>query len=182
MEWWDKNFYEEFDEEVYPPPFTDAHGFHGHLIFLEDYRQDLIDCLNLGNFSMLEKPINGLLNEDGINPIDKSSLEYRKLCAEIHKAEIALIPLEIRHMQCDFPYKKELPEIFPDLFKGQPEQISQTARAIKQNLAGEGDYLLSEVIQRFVAENEKDNWSKKSNFSRAKKGQGWICEISKPVV
>ena len=94
MEWWDKNFYEEFDEEVYPPPFTDAHGFHGHLIFLEDYRQDLIDCLNLGNFSMLEKPINGLLNEDGINPIDKSSLEYRKLCAEIHKAEIALIPLE----------------------------------------------------------------------------------------
>ena len=58
MEWWDKNFYEEFDEEVYPPPFTDARGFRGHLIFLDAYRQDLIDCLNLGDFSMLEKPMN----------------------------------------------------------------------------------------------------------------------------
>ena len=72
MEWWDKNFYEEFDEEVYPPPFTDARGFHGNLIFIDDYRQDLIDCLNLGNFSILEKPIIELLNNTASIPSIKA--------------------------------------------------------------------------------------------------------------
>jgi hypothetical protein len=31
MEWWDKNFCEEFDNEVNEPPFTDARGFHDQL-------------------------------------------------------------------------------------------------------------------------------------------------------
>jgi hypothetical protein len=110
VQWWDKNFYEEFDEEVYPPPFTDARGFHGHLKSLEYFRDDLIDCLNLGDFS----------------------------------------------------YKNELPEIFADLFKKPPEQMSLITQAVDQNPADQDGHLLSEVIQRFVAENEKDNWSKKS--------------------
>jgi integrase len=65
-------------------------------------------------------------------------------------------------MQCDFSYKKELPDIFPDLFKKLPQQISQNARAVAQNPAEEGGYLLSEVIQRYVAENAKRKWTEKS--------------------
>jgi hypothetical protein len=42
---WDKYFYEEFDEKLYPPLFTDARGFHDHLKFLDYFREDLIDCL-----------------------------------------------------------------------------------------------------------------------------------------
>jgi integrase len=159
---WDKYFYEEFDDDIYPPQFTNAREFHSHLGFLDSFRQDLIDCLNLGDFSMLEETINGLLTNNGINPFDKSSLEYRKLCAEIHKAEIQLIPLEIRHMQCDFSYKKQLPDIFPDLFKKTPGKIGQTTASIAQNPAEEAGHLLSEVINKYVAENEKANWTEKS--------------------
>jgi hypothetical protein len=91
---WDKYFYEEFDEKLYPPQFTDARGFHEHLKFLDYFREDLIDCLNPGDFSMLKKSIIELLNKNGINHTDKSSLEYRRLCAEIHKTEIQLLPME----------------------------------------------------------------------------------------
>jgi hypothetical protein len=132
------------------------------LKFLDYFRQDLIGCLNLGDFSMLEKPIIELLNKNAINHIDKSSLEYRKLCAEIHKAEIQLLPLEKRHMLCDFSYKKELPDIFPDLFVKPQQQVGQTTSSISQNPAEEDGYLLSGVIKKYVAQNEKGNWSEKS--------------------
>jgi len=111
LESWDKAFYEEFDIEDHPPPFTNARELHGHLKFLDYFREDLIDCLNLGDFSMLERSINELLKENGINHTSKSSIEYRKLCAQIHKAEIKLLPLEKKHMQGDFFHKDQLPDM-----------------------------------------------------------------------
>ena len=54
---WEKYFDEECDDEFCPPPFTDVRGFHEHLKFLDYFREDLIDCLNLGDFSMLENSI-----------------------------------------------------------------------------------------------------------------------------
>ena len=122
IEGWDKNFYEEFDDEVYPPPFTNAREFGSYVSFLDDIRRDLIDCLNLGDFSMLEKSINELLKKNGINHNAKGSVEYRKLCAEIHKAEIQLLPMQKRHMLCDFSYKRQLPDTFPDLFENPPDK------------------------------------------------------------
>jgi hypothetical protein len=64
----DKYFYEEFDEEVYPPQFANAREFQSHVGFLDSFRQDLIDCLNLGDFSMLEETISGLLKKKRHQP------------------------------------------------------------------------------------------------------------------
>ncbi len=162
IEDWDKSFYEEFDLEVDPPPFDDARTLKSYIDTLDDIRQDLIVNLNLGDFSMLEKSTNELLKKNGINHITKSSIEYRKLCAEIHKAAIQLLPMEKRHMHCDFSYKEELPTIFPDVFKKPPEQTSQTTQSGGQNTVEKDAYLLSTVIKNYVAENEKGNWTEKT--------------------
>jgi integrase len=159
---WDKYFYEQWDDEIYPLQFSDPDTFRSHLSLLESIREDLIVCLNLGDFSMLKEAINVLLEKNGITNIDESSMQYRKLCAEIHKAEIQLVPMEIRHMQYDFSYKKELLDIFPDLFEKPQQQIIQTNSSIAQNPAEEDSHLLAEVIKKYVAENEKANWTVKS--------------------
>ena len=89
----DQSFYEEWDDS-YPPPLADAKTFHSYVDSLDDIRDDLIANLNLGNFSMLENIVGDTIKKNGINEVDKHSLLYRKLCAEIHKAEIKLIPIE----------------------------------------------------------------------------------------
>jgi hypothetical protein len=60
---WDKNLYEEFDLEVNPRPFDDARSLKSYVDSLDDIRQDLIVKLNLGDFSMLERSINKLLEK-----------------------------------------------------------------------------------------------------------------------
>jgi len=145
----DKLFYEELDEEVYPPPFTSEREFISYVNSLDDIQKDMIANLNLGDFSMLEKSINELLKKNGINHGAKSTLEYRKLCAEIHKAEIQLLPLQKRHMQCDFSYKKELPDVFPELFPKQPESLPEIAEQSSETL--------EKVLDAFWKENST-NW------------------------
>lgn len=76
IESWDKAFYEDWNDEPGLRPYQ-------VIDFFEPIRDDLIDGLNLGDFSMLEQPIGMLLKENKISEIDKASLEYRKLCAEI---------------------------------------------------------------------------------------------------
>lgn len=146
IESWDKAFYENRDEEL--------PGFRPYEVidFYEDIRQQLVDGLNFGDFSMFEQPIAEFLMENGVDEIDKESVEYRKLCAEIYKAESQLMPMHKKHMLCDFSYKKQLSDVFPDLFKKPTE---------KHKVDEEGA-LLSEVIQNYVAENEKSNWTKKT--------------------
>ena len=80
-------------------------------------KEDLIINLNLGDYSMLESSIDNFLKENGITEVDKTSPEYRKLCLEIHKAESKIIPIQQKHMQLDFSYKEQLPQIFPEVFK-----------------------------------------------------------------
>ena len=159
---WDKIFYEDFDEQINPRPFDDARSLKNYIELLDNIRDDLILNLNLGDYSMLEKSINKLLKKNGINHTAKGSIEYRKLCAEVHKVEIQLLPLEKRHMQGDFSYKQELPAIFPDVFKKPAEQISQTSQSGAHNAVEKDTSLLSEVIQNYVAENEKGNWTEKT--------------------
>jgi len=134
IENWDKSFSEEVDEEVNPRPFFDAREFMTYVNSLDNIRDDLIANLNLGDFSMLEKSINELLKKNGINHGANSSLEYRKLCAEIHKAEIQLMPIEKRHMMGDFSYKKELPDIFPEVFPKETESLPQIAEQDSETL------------------------------------------------
>jgi integrase len=131
IESWEKSFYEEWNDELGSRPYQ-------VIDFYESIRNDLIDGLNLGDFSMLELPIGELLKENKISKIDKSTLGYGKLCAEIYKAEIQLMPMHKQHMLCDFSYKKELPEIFPELFpkskKRLPDIDERKSEAVQQIL------------------------------------------------
>ncbi|MGD2098327.1 MAG: hypothetical protein PVG35_12140, partial [Desulfobacterales bacterium] len=159
---WDERSYEPIDLEVNPPPFDDTRSLKSYIDSLDDIRQDLITNLNLGDFSMLKNPINELLKKNGIKQTNSNSIQYRKLCVEIHKAEIQLLPMEKRHMQGDFSYRQELPAIFPEVFKKSPEQINQTIQSGAYNVVEEDASLLSEVIKIYVAENEKSNWTEKT--------------------
>jgi integrase len=98
------------------PPFSDPEGFNSHINERTGIREDLIYNLNRGDFSMLEKAIDAFLKASGIDQVDKTSPEYRKLCVEIHKAETKLLPIQQKHMRCDFSYKDQLPKLFPGVF------------------------------------------------------------------
>ena len=103
-------------------PYTNEPGFYSYLSQLDGIREDLIANLNMGNWEMLEDEIIKFLQSQGIKDIDKSSVEYQRLCSGIHQAEIKLLPLEKRHRLNDFSYKEELPDIFPEVFdKKEPE-------------------------------------------------------------
>jgi len=141
IESWDKSLYEELD----PPPFNDAGEFRSYVAFLDNFREDLIDCLNLGDFSMLEKSIGMLLEKNGINHIDKDSMAYRKLCVDIHNAEIQLLPMQQQHMLGDFSYKKQLPDVFPELFAERKESPPE--------IAGQNSENLQKVLDAFWKEN-----------------------------
>jgi hypothetical protein len=144
IESWDKSLYEDVD----PPPFNDAGEFRNYLAFLDYFREDLIDCLNLGDFGMLEESIGVLLKKNGINHIDKNSLEYRKLCVNIHNAEIQLLPMQQKHMLGDFSYKKELPDVFPEVFSKRKESPSEIAEQNSEKL--------QKVLDAFWKENSPD--------------------------
>jgi hypothetical protein len=143
IENWDKNFYEKLDDD--PPGLRPYEAID----FFEDIRDQLIDHLNNGDFKMLEKPIGELLIKNGINDVDKDSLEYRKLCAEIHKAQIQLMPMQKRHMQCDFSYKRELPDIFPEVFPKSVISLPDTDEQTSESL--------QKVLDLFWTENSP-NW------------------------
>jgi len=130
----DKLFYEPIDDELYPPPFSDEREFNSYVNSLDNIRDDWIAALNLGDFTPIVETVNELLTKNGINHGAKSSLEYRKLCAEILKAEIQLIPIQKKHMLCDVSYRKELPEIFPEVFPKPTESLPQIAEQSSQPL------------------------------------------------
>ena len=145
----DKLFYEEIDDEVYPPPFTNDRQLLSYVNSLDNIRDDWIANLNLGDFTPIEETVKELLTKNGINHGAKSSLEYRKLCAEILKAEIQLMPIQKKHMQCDFSYKNELPEIFPEVFTKPTQHLSDTAEKSSETL--------KKVLAAFWKENSP-NW------------------------
>ena len=67
IESWDKDFYEQRDEN---PPGLTAYDV---IDIYDDLRKDLIDELNSGEFSMLEQSVDRLIKKNGINEIDKKS-------------------------------------------------------------------------------------------------------------
>jgi len=131
---WDDLFYEDVDKDEYPLPYVDESGLHGYVEDLDSIRDDLITNLNLCDFSMLKDSIHGLLKQNGIDDPDTGSPEYRKLCAEIHKAEIQLVPLQKKHKLCDFSYRKELPDVFPQVFTIPSQSIPETSAQNSETL------------------------------------------------
>ncbi|MGD8269281.1 MAG: hypothetical protein PVH69_03840, partial [Desulfobacterales bacterium] len=154
---WDELFYEDVDKDEYPLPYVDESGLHGYVEDLDSIRDDLITNLNLCDFSMLKDSIHGLLKQNGIDDPDTGSPEYRKLCAEIHKAEIQLMPLQKRHRLCDFSYKKDLPDVFPESFV-QAKEHSPVQTPATDEKASES---LKYVVDAFWKEREP-NWKKRT--------------------
>jgi hypothetical protein len=113
-------FNDEPEDDILP--YTTESGFYSYLGELRGIEQDLIANLNMSNFEMLEKSISNLLKNQGIKDVDKSSMEYRRLCVDIFQAEIKLLPIEIRHRKNDFSYRDELPEIFPEVVPKLPKE------------------------------------------------------------
>lgn len=119
IEGWDRAF--EQGGEGEDRPYSDPETFYSYISDLATIKKELIVKLNLGDFSMLEGSIDTLLKENGIDEMDKGSPEYRKLSAEIHMAEMKLLPIQQQHIQCDFSYKEQLPKLFPDVFARREE-------------------------------------------------------------
>ena len=110
IESWDRDFYEKPDDDhIGNTPFESIE-------FFDDIRDQFISELNAGDFRNIEDSVKDLLEKNRINGIDQGSLEYRKLCAEILKAEIQLMPLQKKHMLCDFSYKEKLFNLFPGAY------------------------------------------------------------------
>ena len=150
---WDELFCDDVDKDEYPRPYVDEDTFHGYLRDLDFIRGDLVTNLNLGDFSMLKLSIHDLLKKNGITDPDTNAPEYRKLSAEIHKAEIQLIPFQKRHMLCDFSYKKELPEVFPEVFAKEHRPVDQPDAKKSEPL--------SKVIRDYWKEKER-TWKPRS--------------------
>lgn len=80
-------------------PYDDPQSLHWCIDGLSVVRQDVIDNMNLGDYSMLEGAIDAFLKENGIDKTDKQSPAYRQLCLAVHKAETQLIPIQQQHLQ-----------------------------------------------------------------------------------
>ncbi|MBW2635100.1 MAG: hypothetical protein JRE14_13440 [Deltaproteobacteria bacterium] len=116
-------------------PFDDGITFESYTNSLDSIRQDLITNLNLGDHTMLADTIETFLKDIGIGEINKESKGYRKLSAEIHKAEINLVQLQQQHMNGEFVNKNDLPALFPDIYSQanhQQEISEQTSETFKQ--------------------------------------------------
>ena len=70
IESWDRIFFEEPEEA--PPGSTAYEAFD----FLDDVRDQLIDRMNRGDFSLLEQPVSELLKKSGLRGIKKDSLSF----------------------------------------------------------------------------------------------------------
>ncbi|HHP7234643.1 MAG TPA: DUF6538 domain-containing protein, partial [Desulfobacterales bacterium] len=146
----------EFPEpdDTFVPP-TDYEGLLEYADSLDTIREGMIVDLSLGKFGMLEESIGKLLKQYQINEYDPKDRTYRKLCAEIHKAEIQLLPLQKRHILGDFSYKQELPSVFPDAF---PQVQNSPAVTTEGEQPSES---LQTVVDAFWNE-RKPSWKKRT--------------------
>ena len=150
-----------FDEAYGGYPIGNASDLNGYLDQLEYIREDLVLNMNKGDYSMLENYVSELLKESGIDEIDKQSLSYKKLCTELHKAEIKLIPFEQQHRMGNYKYKKELNETFSELFLSEP--IPEQVKGEVKPKVTEKQELLSKVMQAFWDENmSAENWGQRT--------------------
>jgi len=130
------NLDEFFNDDNDLKPYSSAEEFNSFVKSLKAIRDDAIVDLNVGNFSIVEDTTHNILVKNGINNVDKDSPEFRKLCVEIHKAYISLLPIEQKHLLCDFSYRDELPKIFPQVFnntyKSNHQTIEQTSGTLSE--------------------------------------------------
>jgi integrase len=141
-----KDSIENWDRGFFTEPDDDYSGLSAYEVIdsFDEIRDQFIAQLNEGDLNVIEDMVDILVDKNEIHGVDKSSLEYRKLCAEILKAEIQLMPLHKQHMQCDFSYKDKLPGIFPEVYP-------QVNKAIAEIETSQSEPL-TKVIEEFRKE------------------------------
>lgn len=162
-----KKSLEEFDRRPYAdngsdechPLYVTKEEFNNYINMLDDIREEMNANMNLSYFSMFDDIVNELLKESGIDNVDTNSVVYKKLCIEMHKVGMKLIPLEKKHLLGDYSYKQELPDIFPEACP----RVASITQLLKADSTQVSAKLLSEVIEIFWDENERaGNWGERT--------------------
>jgi hypothetical protein len=132
-----------FDERYHhhEPPFGYKGGLQHYIRDLEIVKEDFTEYLGYGDCSMVEDKAFELLESHGCKKIKKDSVHFKRLCRELLKTVIQLVSIEKRHLQGDFSYLNELPNLFPVVFSKERSSV-----AIDDNKKSEP---LAQIIQDF---------------------------------
>ncbi|MDB4442264.1 tyrosine-type recombinase/integrase [bacterium] len=109
------------------PLYRSVQDFRHHVGSFDFYKERTVELLGVGDYRPVENQVANLLKDHGVHHIEKGSESYIKLCREIIKADLKLLDVEKKHLQGDYSYKEDFPELFPALFKQLPVTDTPTS-------------------------------------------------------
>jgi integrase len=149
---WIKEYIEGLENRYYEDdprfPIQGRGDFYQYLDDLDSIKTDIIEYLGIGEYKTVEGIAARILEQNGIEGVEKGSVAHVKLCRGLLQAQLKTIDIEKRHMSGDFSGTLEAPS---------PEQLPSS---IPKPPAEKGD-LISEVIEKFASEAEI-NWRDKT--------------------
>jgi hypothetical protein len=89
-----KRLIDEYEKPAPPLEVSLSQGINptsdlpSYLSDLDDVQQNLLLCLNSGNYDLVYEEADQLLDDQGITEIDKNHESYWKLCSELLNTEI----------------------------------------------------------------------------------------------
>jgi integrase len=144
-----KSYIDDIEERMYSDellPFEiDYQSFYQYINTLDETKQDIIVDLGIRDYRTVERIVDDLFKENGIENIDKSSVSYQKLCRGILKAQLMGIDIEKNQMLGDYSDNINIDS---------PISLQQTTK-------NSDSKLLSEVIGKYVSES-KVKWKEKT--------------------
>ena len=127
----------------------DRGDFYQYLGDLDLIKDDIIVYLGTGDYETVERSVAMLLEENGIEGVEKDSGAYVKICRGLLRAQLQGIEIE----------KKQLSSGYVE---GQESSLTERPPSGIQPLhGGEKGLLISEVVDRF-ADEAKTNWRDKT--------------------
>lgn len=152
-------------DSEYIPNLTDPDEFRSLLMTLDGVREDLVAERAAWDHRRVQEAADGLLAEDGLQGIDKTSRSYKLLCRGLLEAEIK----GIDYQKSDLLYQDEAAQIQPlDTYQapgGIVDAVKDAVReAVDQGQADEEDSItVAELNQAYFKENtDAGNWKKRT--------------------
>ena len=135
-----KSYIDGIEERMYSGellPFEiDPQSFYQYIDTLDEAKQDIIEGLGTRDYRTVERIVDDLFKENGIENIDKSSVSYQKLCRGILRAQLKGIDIEKKQM-----------------LGGYSGEIDTGSTNALQNIQKKKESpLLSEAIDRYLSE------------------------------
>ena len=144
-----ENLETRFYEEDPRGTIVDRNDLHRYLGELDSIKDDIIEYLGIGSYETVERIVAHLLEENGIEGIEKNSPTYIKLCRGVLRAQLQGIDIEKQQMSTGFA---DIPE--SQIRKETPPALPNAPQEVRSPL-------ISEVIERYVNEAES-NWQPKT--------------------